>query len=144
MYHNATHNIGLGSYNDDKFKVAIYDCDLQTDNTQNNFKGLEIELGFVALTGFLFKEQLFADKNQLFAYKIQLFVRVGSSVSVTSVTEFSVVISVTEFSLVSVRLETGSSLSFSSPDFLWLATPPSGSVLSSGAVARSGLSVAAI
>ena len=64
--------------------------------------------------------------------------------SVTSVTEFSVVISVTEFSLVSVRLETGSSLSFSSPDFLWLTTPPSGSVFSSGAVARSGLSVAAI
>ena len=97
---------------------------------------MEIELGILALTGFLFKAQLFAYKNQLFASKIQLFVKVGSSVSVTSVTEFSVVISVTEFSLVSVRLETGSSLSFFTPNFLWLATPPSGSVLSSGATLR--------
>ena len=53
MYHNATHNIGLGSYNDDKFKFAIYDCDLHTDKTHNNFKGLVkgyLHPSFLAIT----------------------------------------------------------------------------------------------
>ena len=69
---------------------------------------MKVELGIVALIFFQSKAvyayyiQLFVHVIQLFVCKIQLFVSVGSSVT-ESVT------SVTEFSLVSVRLEAGSS-----------------------------------